>query len=61
MKKQKHTMIWTTDRGQKVCICDMADRHLANTIRLLQRTSDLNERERRAYPVLLAEQRQRRT
>lgn len=35
MKKQ--TAMWTTRNGARLRICDMEDRHLVNTLRMLRR------------------------
>ena len=31
------TAIWTTKEGTKIPLCDMGDRHLLNTIRMIER------------------------
>jgi len=41
--ERKQTKKWTTGAGEKVRICDMGDRHLVNTMKLLTRVA---ERER---------------
>lgn len=37
----KITKIWTTKDGKKIRICDMTDRHLLNTIRMLDAHSSI--------------------
>jgi hypothetical protein len=34
---RKRTKVWTTKAGEMVRVCDMADSHLLNTIRFLER------------------------
>lgn len=58
MTETSETTIWTTKKGQRIPIGQMADQHLKNTIALLERTEGSDE-QKRVYPALVAEFRRR--
>lgn len=43
MNISKQTKVWTTKDGRRIRVCDMADRHLLNTMRMLQRQARIKE------------------
>lgn len=38
---KEQTKLWTTKDGREICICEMSDSHLLNTIKLVQRAAEV--------------------